>query len=473
MNRWRLLAKYGAIGTGISLCMIVLSYYTTIWVNDQGTFTVTRLTSRILRIKEVVDAVPPAQRAEMLAKSTDQLAGFNTVYLLDHDAKILFPPDAKDLRRSEIEGNAPAEGLSEPFSALPARKAPRIWIDLEGTPKQYLLVERSPIDTAVFSQRFSVTFAVLSLALFIGVMASILIIFYFFRDREVVALDVMARIKKGDLKARIPDTLMDEFAYTSRMFNQMADEIEALVNSLRTIESSRSSLLRELAHDLRTPIAGLKSVVETLKYNRSRINQEKTDQLMDLAEREVNYFGALVEDLLILGSLDEPTYNLESEPVSLTDLIEEELSTFSHRFPNIEFSLEPSEARAEVRGSFKLLRRAIRNALENASFYAATRVTVQLVERPTANGGEVRLWIEDDGPGFNEPSLVQFGKKRASRVVSEKALKRISVGLGSVIMKSIVERHRGTLTPSNRKDNNQKIGGARLEFTFPLRVEHS
>ncbi len=473
MNKGRVLAKYGAIGTAISLCMIVLAYFTTIWVNDQGTFALTRQTTRVSWLKETMEQVPAAKRAEDLKFMASQngLQGFQSVYLIDESGKILYPAGAKDFRRSQIDSNAPAEGLNQGLSALPAKDAPRIWIDLEGDPKQYVLVERSPIDNALFNRRFSVTFAILSLALFIGVMASILIMFYLFRDREVVALRVMTKMKQGDLKARMPETLMDDFAPSSRVFNQMADEIQALVNSLRSIESSRSSLLRELAHDLRTPIAGLKSVVETLKYNGSRIQPDKANELMDLAEREVDYFGALVEDLLILGSLDEPTYSLEAEYVCLADLLQEELHTFSHRFPHLHYHLVPTDFRGEVRGSSKLLRRAIRNALENASFYASASVSVQLAEVKTVSGGEARLWIEDDGPGFNEPSLVQFGKKRASRVVSEKARKRISVGLGSVIMKSIVERHRGTLTPSNRVENDQRLAGARVEFTFPLRAE--
>ncbi|MGZ3693949.1 MAG: ATP-binding protein [Bdellovibrionota bacterium] len=468
MNKWRLLAKYGAIGCGISLVLIILAYLATIWLIDQSALVFDRRSSHTSALREVLATVPPGERAERLhelASQQQHLKGFKTVYLLGEGGKILYPPQAKDFARSPL----PESKLSiEGFSETVLQSAPRLWLDLPGEPKQYLLVERTPMDAALFGRRFTATFLVLSLALFLGVMSSITIIFYLLRDRAQLGLDVMNRMKLGDLRARYPVTKVDEFAQNSLVFNQMADEIENLVTSLRNAESSRSGLLRELAHDLRTPIAGLKSVLETLHDNAGKLPQDKIDRLMELAEREVDYFGSLVDDLLILGTLDEPSYSSETEPVSVADLVHEELTIFSERFPKLKFELAPAPFSAEVIGIPKLLRRAIRNSLENASFYAKTKVTAQIAGHK-GGGGELRLLVEDDGPGFSEAELAQFGKKRPTRTVSGPDAKRISVGLGSVIMRSIVERHSGHVTPMNLLAADGRNSGARIEFIFPLK----
>lgn len=457
MSKWRALLKYGAIGTIISFWMILLSFFTANWVQEQTALPVGG-SSRAMLIKQALERLPPTQRGAELGRlaGAGELLTFRSVYLLDGSGAILYPVGAVALPRS-----------SEPLVNGSSGSAPRWWVDLEGPTPQYLILEREPPGYLAFGRRFTVTFIVLACALFIGVMAAIITMLYILRDRGQIALETMARIKRGDLKARLPVTRMDEFAATSLHFNQMAEEIETLVTSLRGAELSRTTLLRELAHDLRTPIAGLQSVVETLKYQGDRIPKEKSQRLLDLAEREIAYFGSLVEDLLVIGNMEEPSYRIGMEEVPLAEIVREELILLSHRFRHLSFSLEPTPASPAVFGNPKLLRRAVRNGLDNACHYARREVRVLLLEHENEYGKCLKIVIEDDGPGFTAEGLALFGRKRPARAVPDVVNGRISVGLGTVIMKSIVNRHRGSLHAENRKDSSGRTAGARVEIVIP------
>lgn len=463
MAKLRVLVKYGTYAAVISICMIVIAYLATVWMTEQDATGMLRRNSRILTVQNLVESIPPEKRATELSQleSHELWQGFRSVYLLSEKGEILYPIGARDFSRS----STPAPLFSmEKLAQKTIGDAPRVWVDLNGEPRQHLLIERTPIDAALFGWRLSIAFVILSLALVVGVVAAMLVTLYFLRGRVNTAFDVISQIKGGDLKARFPVTKMDEFAHTALLFNQMADEIETLVSSLRETERSRSSLLQELAHDLRTPVAGLKTLLETLSDQAAKLTPEKTAELVRLAECEVDYFGSLVEDLLLLGTLDEPTY--KPETVNLGELLQKEIDSFAQRFPDCEVKLFREGELDPATGNPRLLRRAVRNALENACAYARKKIDV----RVRSGRGEVVISVEDDGPGFSEADLLQFGTKRPTRLVSQRGAKRISVGLGSVIMKSIAERHRGHIRPRNRIDGQGRVEGASVDITLPQKT---
>ncbi len=117
-----------------------------------------------------------------------------------------------------------------------------------------------------------------------------------------------------------------------------------------------------------------------------------------------------------------------------------------------------------VEGTPHLLRRMIRNALENAFSFAKSEVRVTLLEDP---GQEARILVEDDGAGFSQEALASYGERRVSRRVEGRRSDRVSLGLGSVIIQSVARMHRGKAEPANRIVEDA-IQGASVKIVLPL-----
>lgn len=288
----------------------------------------------------------------------------------------------------------------------------------------------------------------------VGLGLSIIFLTFFVRRKSREAEQVILKLKSGDLKARFKISQVDESSLLMRRFNEMADQIEELVNNLRTTEKARVLLLQELAHDLRTPVASLKNLQEMLLDKGHLLDEEKKRHAQFLAIKEVQYFEHLVEDLLFLSGVNDPRYSSHLKNLELSPLIEE----ISEGFENDKIKIElHQENDLHVLGDEHLLRRLIKNALSNASRFARKLISIQII----GHDNQVLVRIIDDGPGIPEKDLAQFGLKKFSRHMEE-SKDNISIGLGSVIMKKIMSLHDGDMSVQNHAD-----GGLVLTFKFP------
>ena len=255
---------------------------------------------------------------------------------------------------------------------------------------------------------------------------------------------------------------MDEVGHFMEAFNKMADEIERLVEDLRKMETVRRDLLRELAHDLRTPIASMKTLIETARDQDGVLKTEQRHEVLDLAAKEADYFEGLVDDLLFLGKVSEPRYRTQKTKVDISSLIEEELEPVRHRYANVKFNMD-AQPEVYVEGDPSLLRRLVRNGIENAASFANAEAKITL----RREGKNVIVSLLDDGPGFSQNALQTFGQRKFSRALPERKNRRISIGLGSVIMKSVAEAHRGQVIATNRKKSDDSVAGADVSIVLP------
>jgi signal transduction histidine kinase len=201
----------------------------------------------------------------------------------------------------------------------------------------------------------------------------------------------------GDLSVRVKVEGRDEVAHLAESFNRAAARIEALVGA-------HKALLANASHELRTPLARIRMALE-LPERRGEVAQ-------DIAELD-----ALVDEILLASRL-EAQEAICAENVDLLALAAEECA----RYEGVELDGEP----VAVSGDPRLLRRMIRNLLENARKHGRSPVKVTVGR----DEGKISLRICDSGPGVPE----------AER---EKLFEPFYRGLGLSIVRGIARRHGG------------------------------
>lgn len=311
-----------------------------------------------------------------------------------------------------------------------------------------------------------VTVASLAACTLISVAVALIYQFSRYRDRAQEALEILNQLRHGNLSARMPTKRFEDLAPLVQAFNLMADDLERMVENMRKSDHARRQLLQDLAHDLRTPLASLQTFLETLKNSDKKLSEEKRHEVVSLCFTEVEYFGKLVEDLLFLAQITEPKYDKGTEEINLHDRIGEQIHVFRTRYPGIQFDVSSglSDSDTHLVGSAKLIDRLLRNAFENASSFAKSRIHVDLVRQQN----HIEVNIVDDGPGFSERALKEFGYKKTSRVLfGDTDNKRISVGIGSVIMREIAQLHAGEIRAENILKESQ-VSGSKVSLILPL-----
>ena len=218
----------------------------------------------------------------------------------------------------------------------------------------------------------------------------------------------------GDLGARVKVEGKDEVAHLAESFNLAAARIEELVGA-------HKSLLANASHELRTPLARIRMAVELMKESADPKRKSELEQ--DIAELD-----SLIEEILTASRLDAMKGVEAKEDVDLLALAAEECA----RYEGIELDGQPVTASGDPR----LLRRMLRNLLENAMRYGAPPVELRLSR--TERGAEIR--VSDHGPGIAEAERERVFEP-FYRVAGAK--EGAGAGLGLALVRQIARRHGG------------------------------
>jgi signal transduction histidine kinase len=218
----------------------------------------------------------------------------------------------------------------------------------------------------------------------------------------------------GDLRARVQVQGRDEVAALATSFNRSAARIEQLVAANR-------ALLANASHELRSPLARIRMAVEML-------DERARPELRAELARDIAELDALVDEILLSSRLDANATPVRRDPVDLLALAAEEAARVD---------AEAGGTSAVVAGDSALLRRMLRNLLENAQRHGRPPVAVD-VQRET---GTAVVRVMDRGDGVPEAERERvFEPFYRAQGGSERAG---SVGLGLALVRQIATRHGG------------------------------
>jgi two-component system sensor histidine kinase BaeS len=258
------------------------------------------------------------------------------------------------------------------------------------------------------------------------------------------------RLAGGDLSARASESGPRELLELGASFNEMAASIERLFDA-------RRELVAWASHDLRTPLASLRAMVEALEDGLAT-----PAEYVPAIRTQIEILSRLVEDLFELARIDAGALTLELRDASLGELVSSCLGALEAeaRAHNIQLESHVDPADPPVRIAPDKIERVLLNLLTNAVRHARQDGAVAVLVEPDTD--HVVVTVEDSGDGL-APGAPQRMFERFWRDDESRARSSGGAGLGLAIAQGLVQAHGGTIWAENRSS-----GGARVAFTLPL-----
>lgn len=209
-------------------------------------------------------------------------------------------------------------------------------------------------------------------------------------------------------------------------------------------ERRKNRLLTDLSHDIKTPVSTIKAYANALKAG--LVEEGKQKSYLETIDAKADRVGFLVNDLLLLLSMDDPRFRLHRETTDIAELLRGLCAEIHDRAEanglRLDVTIPDHIVSAEIDRS--LMTRVLENLLDNAVKYNLTGQTIRVNLQPKAPG--LRITITDDGdevPADQRETIFDaFVRTDKTRPSSG------GTGLGLAISKGIVERHGGTIAYS-------------------------
>lgn len=258
-------------------------------------------------------------------------------------------------------------------------------------------------------------------------------------------------LARGNLHARVAPAFgrRDELASLAIDFDQMAEQIESLVNGQRR-------LLGDISHELRSPLARLNVALELA---RQRAGDDAATALQRI-EREAETLNEMIGQLLALTRLENHTEAVEKTSFDLVQLVRDIVddADYEARNRNRSVRLESPED-CMLLGNEQLLRRAIENVVRNAVQYTAEETTVEV---KLACGNQAVIIVRDHGAGVPVEALEKLFRP-FYRVDEARDRESGGTGLGLAIAERAVRLHGGTVEAAN-----VATGGLAVTMVLPV-----
>jgi signal transduction histidine kinase len=288
---------------------------------------------------------------------------------------------------------------------------------------------------------------------------------YFFTEtlaRRIAALSAVAReIPQGGFDARVSVDGNDEIADLAGAFNDMLEQLESAENKQREMEDQRRELIAWVGHDLQTPLASMRAIVEALADDMV-VDPEVRRRYLETAKRDIRSLSQLIDDLFELAQLDAGGLTLDIEPNSFSDVVSDTLESFSAIAVERGITLH-----GEVKGDLdsvpmdaRRIGRVLANLVSNALRHTPKGGDVLL--RARLEGGWIRVDVVDTGEGISSKDL-PYLFDRFYRSEKSRSQSTGGAGLGLAIAKGFVEAHGGRISADLAEE-----GGAHFRVAIPV-----
>ncbi|MFQ5872566.1 MAG: sensor histidine kinase [Dehalococcoidia bacterium] len=276
--------------------------------------------------------------------------------------------------------------------------------------------------------------------------------------REVVG--AVRRITTGSLDTRVPVWSKDEVGELAAAFNAMVERLQMSIARERELEKARKELIRAVSHDLRTPLASVRAMIESI--NDGVIKDDATiRRYLHTMQSEVENLSQLINDLFELSQIDEGVLKLHTEVSSIQDLISDTLESMAAQAESRRLNLEEEvdQALSSVVMDPHRVQRVLYNLVQNSIRHTPPDGTICI--RALDVGDEVEVQVIDTGEGIPTHDLPRLFE-RMYRLDQSRSRNSGGAGIGLSIAKGIVEAHGGHIWVKSQPGR-----GSVFSFTVP------
>jgi two-component system sensor histidine kinase ChvG len=378
-----------------------------------------------------------------------------------------FEPKVDNARAWPEVIEAEASGLvASRFRYAPERtpllSAARV-VDLETPQTMLMTLNARDITRTVRAERFRIAIVV-AMVLLASVLLSL------FLARTIVRpLRRLARAAVRVRLGRAREVVVPRLPSRRDEIGTLARALSDMTQALRERIDAGEHFAADVTHELKNPIASVRSAIEGLERVKS---DEQRAQLLAIADEDVRRLDRLVNDISEASRVDAQLSRTLFEPIDVGIMIESMLASRAARVeakegsdvpqPRIAFA-RPRKGTTLVMGDGHRLERAIDNVIDNAISFSPQTGLVCIAA--TRLGDEVHVRVDDDGPGIDPAQREAIFRRFHSERPADEAFGRHS-GLGLAIARTIIEGHSGTISAKDRDDGKQ---GGSLLITLPAR----
>ncbi|MCL2297330.1 MAG: HAMP domain-containing histidine kinase [Proteobacteria bacterium] len=259
--------------------------------------------------------------------------------------------------------------------------------------------------------------------------------------------DAVGKLEKTDFQSAQLTHISrrhDELGMLARDFNRMGEHLQTQIASQR-------QLLRDVSHELRSPLTRLRIALGLAE--RKAEAHETSPETWEKLQRECDHLDRLIDEILTLSRFSSHSDSQPEapQPINLSALLHETLAEFPDLPVNFEIAAE-----LWVNGWPTWLEKALSNLVRNAARFNPPDAALDVVL--STDGATHTLRLRDHGPGCDPALLPRLGEP----FLRAPGQKTTGYGLGLAITKRAIERHSGTITFSLPPD-----GGFQVEITLP------
>lgn len=281
--------------------------------------------------------------------------------------------------------------------------------------------------------------------------------------RIQVLADAIERLAHGHLDTRIPAGGNDEFSKLASLINWMGENLQKVEQEKQQIEQTRRDLIAWISHDLRTPLAAMQALLESITdgivTEREEINGHIHSSLV-----EVNNLKVLIEDLFAIAQMDTGHMSLRFVNASLSDLISDTVSSMNARanacnikiIGKIDPSIDPVFIAPDK------VQRVLHNLIDNALHH--TPPNGKILIAAYRQNGIVRVDVHNTGSVIPEGQIPYIFEKfyRGEEARDQPTSGTRRAGLGLAIARGFVEAHAGKIWVESHPEK-----GTRFSFVIP------
>jgi signal transduction histidine kinase len=269
-------------------------------------------------------------------------------------------------------------------------------------------------------------------------------------DRISTLSEAFKQLSKGNLSTQVKVEGRDEMASLAAMFNEMSAQLSATQQKQKELEALRLDLITWVGHDLRTPLASIRAIVEALADGMVD-DPETVQRYLQTAQKDIGSLSYLIDDLFELSQIDAGGLKLDIQDSSISDLISDAIESFTQlaEEEGIRISGQISKEIRLVPMDMQKIGRVLSNLISNAIRHTPVGGSVKIAVEKVGNFLQIKIC--DSGEGISAKDLPHIferfyrGEKSRNRSTG-------GSGLGLAISKGIVEAHGGSISVKSAAD---------------------